>query len=509
MLWGMGIWPGRLRSSLSFLANKTALHQAPACCRDGFHILDRGGCPLFVPRVDQMTILGVSVDATASSACAVEHRIAAAQAHFFARKSQLACPRVPLRERLRRLYATVGATLLWGAGGWNLSAALVRRLETFELFLLRRVISCPRRPQEPWVTYLKRSASAARSFLTRFSIDSLIVRVFKTHHGWAGHAARAPPESPLARALRFRDLDWWSRARDLGRWDRKNTSGWRHPRSGPNTRWESCLYSWSPAWATGALDREAWRSSLPAYLVHCAIRFTCKNSLQPPRSRRPHHPRQDLSHEAPDPGSEAPIPRPPERPLRHPDSAAGLWRLAQSHSARHFSAVCVGAYPTVPDLLLGRRSCADSVARYFCASLGRQARKITTFLRVPWRKLFACAPPDAMSPVSDLADDAIRLRKSSDSWSPPSDGILEPLRSSRPSHPVFLKASYCGRVLDLAGGAGVQICAFQNGIWVELFACSLYLGRCSEPLEAEFQACGCALLSLHSLLASFPHTHDP
>ena len=39
--------------------------------------------------------------------------------------------------------------------------------------------------------------------------------------------------------------------------------------------------------------------------------------------------------------------------------------------------------------------------------------------------------------------------------------------------------------------------------WEEVFSCSLYLGLCCERLDAEFQACGVALLSLHSLLASF------
>ena len=272
--------------SLSVLANKTALRSAPAGCREGFSILDRRGVPLLVPRVAEMTILGVQIDESASSACAIEHRIAAAQAHFFARRAQLTCSRVPLRDRLRRLYATVGASFLWGSGGWTLSRALVRRIESFELSLLRRTIHTPRRVSESWVDYLKRSATTARTFLTQFGIDSLAVRAIKANHGWAGHAARAPAETTLARALRFRNLDWWTRTQTLGQWDRGNTSGWRHPRTGPHTRWETPLYSLIPNWATLAQDRESWRSSLSLYVNRCSARFAVRNR-NPPTSKAP------------------------------------------------------------------------------------------------------------------------------------------------------------------------------------------------------------------------------
>ena len=93
-------------------------------------------------------------------------------------------------------------------------------------------------------------------------------------------------------------------------------------------------------------------------------------------------------------------------------------------------------------------------------------------------------------------------KRSSGSWTPPDGQTLTSLTLAKPPHPVFVKTSYCGLVEGCCGGAGIQISILQKGLWTKLFACSLYLGRCCEPLEAELQACGCALLSLHSFLAS-------
>ena len=48
--------------SLCLLANRAALRQMQPDVADGFYILDRQGAPLRVPRVVDMTVLGVQVD---------------------------------------------------------------------------------------------------------------------------------------------------------------------------------------------------------------------------------------------------------------------------------------------------------------------------------------------------------------------------------------------------------------------------------------------------------------
>ena len=131
------------------------------------------------------------------------------------------------------------ASLLWGAGGWLLSVSCLNRLETFELSLLRRVIKVPRLVSENWVDYLKRSAYVARGLLQKWGIDCLAVRVLTRIHGWSGHLVRLPATSPQARALKFRNEEWWAHTQELGNsWDPLNRSGWRHSRPGRFSRWE-------------------------------------------------------------------------------------------------------------------------------------------------------------------------------------------------------------------------------------------------------------------------------
>ena len=121
--------------------------------------------------------------------------------------------------------------LLWGAGGWLLSVSCLNRIETFELSLLRRVIQVPRLVTENWVDYLKRSANVARGLLQKWGIDCLAVRVLTRIHGWSGHLVRLPATSPKARALKFRNEEWWANTQELGNpWDPLNRSGWRHSR---------------------------------------------------------------------------------------------------------------------------------------------------------------------------------------------------------------------------------------------------------------------------------------
>ena len=137
-------WKG---DSLSFLANDSALEQwPPGLLTDRFYALGRDLCPFTFHRVDEMPALGVLLDRTGSTTRAVEHRVCAGFAHFYARELQFTCRRVSLRKRVLRLFSTVAKSALWGAGGWVISQSLLQRLETVELTLLRRMLSLPRRP---------------------------------------------------------------------------------------------------------------------------------------------------------------------------------------------------------------------------------------------------------------------------------------------------------------------------------------------------------------------------
>ena len=388
-----------------------------------------------------MTILGVQVDSSASSPCAVEHRIAQAQGHFFARRSQLTCRRVPLQARLRRLYSTVGASLLWGSGGWTLTKAIVHGLETFELWLLRRTIQPSRRVDESFLAYQKRSAATARGFFHTFGIDSVAVRAIRAIHGWGGHAARLPATGTLGRILRFRDMEWWSQTQDMGYWDPHNTTKWRHSRPGRHFRWEAPLSSQFPDWVTKAQGREFWRASLPHFLRTCSGAMGVWNSERGPRMPVP--------ADDPDPGAAADQTAGPQPPLPAPlslhDPQASLWKLSQRLSARNFSVVCLGSDHITHMQLLGKWACADSTTRQLRDSIARTLGKVTDFLHVPWNKFLVEASGKAHAHATAFALRAIELDKSNETWTPPDRDVLQSLTTKYPEHSVYLKAAYRGQ----------------------------------------------------------------
>lgn len=63
---------------------------------------------------------------------------------------QLCCSRIPLIDRLERLYAIVGATFLYIAGGWTLSSDVWHRCSVVAGRWLRAMRRGKRTRNGPW-----------------------------------------------------------------------------------------------------------------------------------------------------------------------------------------------------------------------------------------------------------------------------------------------------------------------------------------------------------------------
>ena len=277
-------WKG---DSLSFLANDSALEQwPPGLPTDRFYALGRDLCPFTFHRVDEMPALGVLLGRTGSTTRAVEHRVCAGFAHFYARRPQFTCRRVSLRKRILRVFSTVAKSVLWGAGGWTVSQPLLQRLETFGFTLLRRMLSLPGRPGEGFLEHMLRTPRAARQALNHASQRSLAVLALEHIHGWAGHVARLPKDAPVARALHFRCLTWWRPCQaTLGSSDPTNRTGWKHSTPGYKTRWEEPLEKLDAGWISRASDRDTWRSLRGRFVSTLHSRHHCRNSVYHPTAR--------------------------------------------------------------------------------------------------------------------------------------------------------------------------------------------------------------------------------
>ena len=203
------------------------------------------------------------------------------------------------------------------------------------------------------------------------------------------------------------------------------------------------------------------------------------------------------------------VPQPPLPAHLSPhDPKVSPWKLSQRLSARHFSVVCFGSDHTTHMQLLGKWACAGSTTRQLRDSIGRTLRRVTDFLHVPWNKFLVETSGDANAHATALALRAIELENFNEIWTPPGCDVLQSLTIKYPEHSVCLKAAYRGQTrLDgqsrtEKGGAGIEIALLHDNIWVTVYPCQLYLGRCRKTLDAEMQACGCALLALFSLFSS-------
>ena len=165
----------------------------------------------------------------------------------------------------------MGKTVSWGAGGWTPGTQVLQRIEAFELRMLRKICQVPRGPEEDFVSYSIRSAGEIRDTLARLGQHSLAYSCVSLHHSWAGHSGRLPPNHPVARILRYRDLSWWHSILAESRLkDPKNLTAWRRPRPGRPIRWEEHLVGFYQCdeWYEVAQDRNSWKSSQHAFVVH-------------------------------------------------------------------------------------------------------------------------------------------------------------------------------------------------------------------------------------------------
>ena len=123
-----------------------------------------------------------------------------------------------------------------------------------------------------------RSAAIIRGWIRRSGQTSLATMILGAVHGWAGHLARLPLDSPISRILKFRNLEWWREAQlVLGKNDHLNRLNWRHSRPGQFARWEACLERFDRRWISLAADREAWHLLKLRFVTSESLRLGCKN----------------------------------------------------------------------------------------------------------------------------------------------------------------------------------------------------------------------------------------
>ena len=167
-----------------------------------------------------------------------------------------------LQKRLRLFDTTVSQTLLWCCESWLITQKEKQLIKTTQNAMLRRIAGPRRKPEEPWLDWIKRSTRKAvgydREARVRIWIDAHLL----SKYTWAGHVCRMTQHRLALRAMSWRDSKWWAtefletpqgqrlRRRGRTRWFR-----WEHElrKFAVQSGWHS--------WQTVALTKANWHAN--------------------------------------------------------------------------------------------------------------------------------------------------------------------------------------------------------------------------------------------------------
>ena len=243
-----------------------ALAREPILLADGRCLVEK----------QEMLALGVCLDSRASTEAMLRYRLECTRKMWGRLGGMLCNPRVPWRERARRLYSCLGACLLWGAGIWSLTQSVLDKVSAQEIRWLRRVsgffrVSAAEESWAEWLSWTKRAVHKRRH---REGLRSLAQRLCSAVFSWHGHLARRKRSElhVAGRWMEWRDQRWWQTRKALGDGFGEGRT-WRHARHNWQKPSERALHDWNPEWKMLAQDREAWSRQRQKFEDWCRRRW--------------------------------------------------------------------------------------------------------------------------------------------------------------------------------------------------------------------------------------------
>ena len=205
-------------------------------------------------------VLGHTLDIDASAATAIDHRLGAMAAHLWDRP-ELRFKPIPLLKRVGRYDQTVRATMQYAAGTFRLTHETAQRLQNADRRQVRSIWRPKKRVDESWEEWHRRSFRGAGAITLAAGASTLLERVLRAQHQWAGHLGRMGPDTWVAILSQWRDSKWWKAFQaEWQRVDPVNSTQWRHPRRGDHHRWDTALVAqYGPEWRTKTVSREDWK----------------------------------------------------------------------------------------------------------------------------------------------------------------------------------------------------------------------------------------------------------
>ena len=233
-------------------------------------------------RVQKLVCLGVGLDEKATTETQIQHRVDQSRSAWIRHRALLRNPHVPAEIRYKVLQATVGASILHGAGTWHPSAHTRALLEQAEWRHLRWMSRATKDPAEEWISFYRRRHREAKTFRGG-GTPSLWHRAVDLSFTWFGHVSRQV-DRPAAALQRWRDLGWWRTVQAV-RGPRDRTG--RHPTRGWQRSLERTLEQLVGLdFLAQTSDRGRWDSLRPTFLKGCVENFGGALPPPPPDAKR-------------------------------------------------------------------------------------------------------------------------------------------------------------------------------------------------------------------------------
>ena len=221
---------------------------------------------------DGFKILGTIVTLDGGVSTEFEARLRAGWAIFSNLSAILRKKDSSEKKRLQLFQATVAKTVLWCAGSWKLSVAQKRKLRSTQRAMLRRMVGPNRRPEEDYITWVRRATSKAEEKARTAGTPCWVERQLKEKWRWAGKTANMERERWARRTTEWRNNDWWNSQA------KRTLSCPVRSRAGRFHRWEDEFVSfaqhnhWEEDWFHKANDIQFWASKEDEFIKFAGIR---------------------------------------------------------------------------------------------------------------------------------------------------------------------------------------------------------------------------------------------
>ena len=163
------------------------------------HVLEEHEC---------LEVLGTHLALQNATQFEIDHRIALAWRKFRALKSLILNRNVSRRRRLHIFDASVGSSFLFGAHTWTPRVEELRKMQTVQNRMLRKICGFPRRLEEEWLPWMRRVTHASNDCAVQAGVRNWVKTHASRKWAWAGHVSRRPASTWLWRVTFWRDSVW-------------------------------------------------------------------------------------------------------------------------------------------------------------------------------------------------------------------------------------------------------------------------------------------------------------